>query len=86
MGQPDTRIGQMLFAFTLVCFAVIPFTLIIVYMKLSSLCKNRSNTTKKVKVKVSSGKKFIMSLIFICILSGLAAQAINHSYTVKNYT
>lgn len=83
MGKPDVTIGKIFFWFTLVCLSIIPFTLIIVYMKLSFLCKkNKKNKTGK----ISSGKKFVISLIIICILSGLAAQAINHSYTLTYYT
>lgn len=81
MSYPDANLAKIFIGITILIVAILPFSLIIIYLKLSAKCKNPEAASPK--AKMSGGKKFIISLLFISILSGLTAQAINQSYPIQ---
>ena len=78
--MPDLTAGKIIWGIIILSFAIIPLILITVYFNLSAKCSAASNGIEQPQTKTSGGKKFFISLIIIIILSGLTAQAINHSY------
>ena len=82
MSYPDANLAKIFIGITILIVAILPFSLIIIYLKLSAKCKN-PEASPSPKAKMSGGKKFIISLLFISILSGLTAQAINQSYPIQ---
>jgi len=84
MSKPDNILAKSFIALLILTIAILPFSLIIIYLKLSAKCSNPEKSSPK--SKMSSGKKFAISLIVIAILSGLTAQAINQSYPITYFT
>lgn len=84
MSNPDVNLAKIFIGTTILIIAILPFSLIIIYLKISAKCKNPEATPKQ-KPSMSGGKKFGISLLVIAILSGLTAQAINQSYPIQKF-
>ena len=77
--MPDTTFGQIIWGGFLLILAILPLTLISIYFSLSSKCSS-TNSLPQQPTKKGKSKHIIITFIVIIILSGLTAQAINHSY------
>ena len=81
MTVPETRVGKILVYLIFATIVIIPFSAFMIYKKIEYSCYN-------VKPKQEEKKKSNKTLIFFIILlifSGLAAQAINYSYSFVRY-
>ena len=85
--MPDTTIGQIIWGGFLLILAILPLTLISVYLSLSSKCSSaNSDSLPQQPTKKGKSKHIIITFIVIIVLSGLTAQAINHSYHRQLFT
>lgn len=77
MIEPNIRFAKFLFMLAIISLFVTPFTTYMVYLNMKSKCYPIQGKIKPPPSK----KKIYITIVIIAVLSGIAAQMMNYSYT-----